>query len=106
MKYLPAMVAAMALMAGCASHYQRVQDDRVLMYLERTEAERVSLASSLDGFAPREARKEGGRWVVGLPADRVFRYFYLLDGRPFVPPCRLKERDDFGSENCIFDPRL
>lgn len=106
MKDLPAMLAVVALMAGCATHYHRVQDDRVSLYLERPEAKRVSLACSLDGFAPREARWEDGWWVVRLPADRAFRYFYILDGRSFTPACRLKEKDDFGAENCLFDPRL
>ena len=64
------------------------------------------LASSHDHFVPREARKENKRWVVSLPADSRFRYFYLVDGEIYLPPCRMKENDDFGSENCIFDPDL
>jgi hypothetical protein len=26
----------------------------------------------------------------------------MVDGEPFYPACKLKEKDDFGSENCIF----
>ncbi len=64
------------------------------------------LFCSLDGFEPHETRNDDGRWVVSLPSDSPFRYYYLLDGKMFLPPCRMKEKDDFGSENCIFDPHL
>ena len=39
-----------------------------------------------------------------MPAGETFRYFYRVDDTPFVPDCPMKEKDDFGFENCIYDP--
>jgi hypothetical protein len=106
MKRLLLIFGYMVMAGGCVTHYCQVQGDRLALYLDQPDAQRVLLASSLDGFEPHEARKVDGRWVVSLPADRQFRYYYVLDGELFVPSCLLKETDDFGSENCIYDPQL
>ena len=45
-------------------------------------------------------------WEVTLSLGDEFRYFYMADGALVLPPCRYKEKDDFGSENCIFVPNL
>lgn len=92
------------LFSGCAIHTYRVQGNEVTLMLRKPEAKRVMLASSLDGFNLRPARRVSGRWEVTLPADKAFRFFYRVDGNVFVAGCPMKERDDFGSENCIFDP--
>ena len=89
---------------GCATHYHKIQGNSLILYLEKPEASHVILACSLDGFEPREARKDGPRWVVVLPSGVSFRYYYVLDKRIFIPSCPMKEKDDFGSENCIYDP--
>ena len=104
MKRLMMLIGLLSVLTGCASHYYRIQDGQLALYLDRPDAREVILASSLDGFQPHEARKVAGRWVVSLPSDRAFRYYYMLDGQVFLPPCRMKERDDFGSENCVFEP--
>ncbi len=106
MKRLLLIIGIMALTTGCASHYYKVQGDELVLYLDKPDAQRVAFACSLDGFEPHEARKEKGRWVVCVPCDRQFRYYYVLDGELFLPACELKENDDFGSENCIFNPHL
>jgi hypothetical protein len=43
---------------------------------------------------------------VSLPSGYPFRYYYVLDGEMYLPPCQMIENDDFGSANCIFDPHL
>ena len=103
---LPLLAVAAVVVTGCATHYHRVEGDRLTLYLDEPRAGEVALACSLDDFTPRKARRVEGRWVVSLSAERPFRYYYVLDGKPYVPPCRLKENDDFGSANCIFDPQL
>ena len=105
MKLLLPIVAGLLLLASCATHSQHVDGAIVTLYLD-VPARHVALACSRDGFVPHAARREHGRWVISLFAGTPFRYFYLVDGRVYVPPCRLKEKDDFGAENCIFDPRL
>ena len=106
MKRLMWIAGFMVMAAGCATHYYQVEGNTLSLYLDRPDAQRVILFCSLDGFEPHENRNDDGRWVVSLPSDSPFRYYYLLDGKMFLPPCRMKEKDDFGSENCIFDPHL
>ncbi len=106
MKFPLPVVGCMLLLAGCSSHYQRIHGDTLTLYLDRPTAHQVLLASSHDNFVPRQARNENKRWVVSLPADSPIRYFYLVDGEKYLPPCRMKENDDFGSANCIFEPGL
>ena len=107
MKKIGIFLLGMCLfMAGCSSHYYKTNGSEVAMYLKKPDAENARFVCSLDDYEPREVREVDGKWVVTLPADSAFRYFYILDGSAFVPPCRLKEKDDFGSENCIFEPEL
>jgi hypothetical protein len=45
-------------------------------------------------------------WINRVPSGREFRYFYSVDGKILVPECALTEKDDFGSENCLYSPGL
>ncbi len=94
------------IFGGCAAHYHRVDKNGMTLYLRLPSAENVILFSSLDGFSPHTAQWRDGKWVNSLPADREFRYFYQVDGQLFIPECRLKEKDDFGFENCVYVPGL
>jgi hypothetical protein len=101
------IVTAMLILwcGGCATHYHRVGNDTVTLYLKNAEARSVSFASSLDGFALHAAHRIGRNlWEISVPAAGEFKYFYIIDGNPYVPPCKYREKDDFGSENCIFMP--
>lgn len=106
MKGLLSIIGVVTLMAGCSSHYCTKQGDTVVLYLNKPEARQVMLVCSLDGFEPHEARDLEGRWKVSLPLADQFRYCYVVDGNIFLPPCQIREKDDFGSENCVFDPQL
>ena len=106
MKFLLPILGGLLLLAGCATHTYQRHNGVVTLYLDAPAGRQVALACSRDGFVPRPARRHYGRWEVTLPADSPFRYFYLVDGVVFVPPCRLREKDDFGAENCVFDPGL
>ena len=94
------------LLLGCSAHSCRVEGQTAVLLLRQPDAQEVLLACSLDGYTLRPAKPVAGGWEVTLPADSPFVYFYRVDGRPFVPDCPLKERDDFGAENCIFDPEM
>lgn len=93
-------------MTGCSIHHYKVEGPEVSLYLNKPDISQVQFACSLNDYELRSLRKIGRHWVVTLPADAAFRYFYIIDGSAFLPPCRLKEKDDFGSENCIFEPGL
>lgn len=107
-RYVLLVIAFLFLPAGCASrHYYMVEDGTVHIYLRKPDAKVVYFASSLDGFEPIKAEKNGDEtWEVTVPKDIGFRYFYIVDGVVYVPMCTFKELDDFGSENCIYVPKM
>ncbi len=95
------------IMTGCAHHYQRVENGDVKLFLCAPKAREVLFASSLDGYRPHPAQRIGeSAWMIRVPADKEFSYFYLVDGHVLVPECTYRERDDFGSANCIFLPGM
>jgi hypothetical protein len=105
-QWIVLLLVAGLLLFGCAVQTYRIEGDELTLILNKPHARKVVLACSLDGFRARSAKSVNGRWEVTLPAGRSFSYFYRVDGALFLPDCALTENDDFGSENCIFDPRL
>ena len=100
-------MAVSLLCAGCATHYYRMNADRVNFYLRMPEAKNVYVSTSLDEFALYRTKKlASGIWEVAVPATREFTYFYKVDGNFYLPDCKLREKDDFGDENCIFIPGM
>ena len=93
---------------GCGpGHYVTLARDSTSLcfFLDSPGARNVEFASSLDDYRGHAAFKNpSGLWEITLPAGAGFRYFYLVDGTFFLPDCRLKEIDDFGSQNCIYQP--
>jgi hypothetical protein len=71
------------------------------------EAKIVYFSTSLDDFALYRTKKlESGIWEVAVPATQEFTYFYKVDGNFYLPDCKLREKDDFGDENCVFMPDM
>lgn len=94
-------------MVSCAGHYHTTSDDQVTLTLRQPVAATVVFFSSLNGFqGVRLVRQHAGLWEITLPANRPFRYFYQVDGEYYLPDCPMKEKDDFGAQNCIFTPDL
>jgi len=91
---------------GCSTHYYKVQNNWVALYLDKPDASWVVLMASPDGFKPHPAQQIKNEWRVIVPWNKPFQYFYLVDDKPYLPDCPVKENDDFGSQNCIYDPAL
>lgn len=108
MKYMYCMVAFLVVMlGGCATtHYITVVENKVTFSLKNPAAKKMLFACSLDGYEEQQLKQENGLWQVTLPADKPFKYFFMADGEIFLPPCPLSENNDFGSKNCIFEPKL
>lgn len=101
------LLIAGVMLAGCASHDYVVKNSQLYLNLNKPEAKTAYFASSLDGFKlHRMERMSGNRWQIVVPAGRELRYFYIVDDLVFTPPCRFKERDDFGTENCVYVPEM
>jgi len=101
---LPAL-AAVFVAWGCAGHYHVINNGHVEMFLTAPQAQSVVLVVSSDPFQRVQAvRDESGMWKVTLNRPSEFKYFYLVDGKTYLPDCRLREKDDFGSNNCVFSP--
>ncbi len=99
--------AAAALLCACAgkAHYFEPSKDGGALVLRRPEAVRVEIVRSCTGFSPEPTQRGAdGAWVFQLKDLNPFEYFYIVDGRPYTPPCAFKNQDGFGGETCIFVP--
>ena len=108
MKKLVLLLAAVVFAAsGCATHSHSVKGDTLYLHLKRPHAKIVYFACSLDGYEMRKAEKiSRSTWRITVPAGVEFRYFYIVDNLIYLPPCRFREKDDFGSANCIYVPGM
>jgi len=98
-------LAAVFLLAGCATHYYRQEAGKLQVYLKDGKAADVRFASSLDGFTLRRPEKTDSKtWRITLPMTGAFSYFYVIDGKVRLPDCPYRETDDFGSQNCLYTP--
>ncbi|MEN8198497.1 MAG: hypothetical protein ABFR63_00355 [Thermodesulfobacteriota bacterium] len=105
-KQLFLLVTVLFACSGCAaSHYTKEDSEATTIYLKLPEAKAVQLASSIDNYRPHDTRKNGqGFWEISIPLTPESTYFYIVDGAVYVPECRFREKDDFGSENCLYLP--
>lgn len=93
--------------SGCSGPHYIIEGDRLIFYLESSDAEEVLFHYSIDEYQPHPARRNrNGTWEVSVPFGHEFRYFYVADGSVYLPDCRFREKDGFGAENCIFIPDL
>lgn len=99
---LPAMAGSTGL------EHVLVPDGRhVRMILRAPGASTVRFACSLDGFRPRDTRtKDWKTWEIRMPSRKSFSYFFLVDGRAWVPDCACREPGDYGAGNCIYEPGM
>jgi len=99
------ILAAVLVAGGCTAHYHVVNNGRIEMYLTAPQAQSVVLVIAGDPFQKIQAlRDASGTWKVTLNQSGEFKYFYMMDNKAYLPECRLKEHDDFGSDNCVFSP--
>lgn len=103
-----AFVVFLLVLTGCGGgHHYQERDGMVSIYLTEADADTVSFASSLDGYKLHEADKiDDDTWEVRVPSSEEFKYFYMVNGDVYIPACRITEKDDFGSENCIYVPGM
>ncbi len=99
------ILAAVLAAGGCAVHYHVVNNGQVEMYLTAPQAQSVVLVVAGEPFQKVQAlRDASGTWKATLNQSGEFKYFYIMDDKSYLPDCRLKEHDDFGSDNCVFAP--
>lgn len=99
------LAAAVAMNAGCARHVLEVREKAVVLYLYAPGAREVSLLTSAETVEDIPAEHVGfGLWRARRAGLHEFRYSFRVDGRIELPECPLRESDDFGSWNCVFDP--
>ncbi len=105
MKRLAAVALILMIgLTGCSEHFYHIEGDTLHLYLRQTEAKDVFFASSEDGYERHPAVKiDHNTWEITLSPATEFKYFYIVDGSVFLPACKFTERDDFGSEICIYD---
>jgi hypothetical protein len=103
-RLIPILAAVLAA-GGCTAHYHVANNGHVEMYLTAPQAQSVVLVIAGDPFQRIQAlRDASGTWKATLNQAGEFKYFYIMDNKAYLPDCRLKEQDDFGSDNCVFSP--
>ena len=92
------------VLSGCApKHFVKQKVDSLTFFLRDNNATRVQFASSSDHYALHDTKQsDSGVWQIEVSVSSELKYFYIVDGSMYVPECHLKERDDFGSENCLY----
>jgi hypothetical protein len=99
------VLAAVFVTGGCSAHHLLIKNGHIEMALTAPQAQSVVLVISSDPFQQVQAlRDASGVWKVTLNRAHEFKYFYLVDGKMYLPDCRQRENDDFGSNNCVFSP--
>lgn len=106
MKFLILIVLLLAFLPGCASRHSVEQHkDSLVFSLYLPKASRVQFSSSADSFVLHDTvRNKSGSWQLTIHPVEELTYFYIVDGSVYLPDCRLKETDDFGAENCLYQP--
>jgi hypothetical protein len=98
-------ILAAVFSVGCSAHYHTICNGQAEVYLKAPGAQSVFLVVSGAVFEKVPAvRTQPDTWKVTLDRAYEFKYFYLVDGTVYLPDCLLKERDDFGADNCVFSP--
>jgi hypothetical protein len=104
---LPLISVLVILLVACATHRNGVRLEQITLFLQIENADEVRFACSLDHFKLKTATRTGSKtWSVRVPGDRAFTYFFTVDGTYYLPDCKMKEKDDFGHENCIYVPEM
>ena len=108
MKLIFSFLSIMFLLtAGCTVRHYEIINQELHLYVQKPDADEVYFFSSIDEFQPHKVREnDSGDWEAVLPSNIEFKYFFTVDGKLFIPECKFKEQDDFGSENCIYTPLL
>jgi hypothetical protein len=105
-KPLLLIVLLLATLPGCVSrHSVELKNNSLIFSLNLPEATRVQFCSSTDNFVLHDTVKNNsGTWQLNVPPGVELKYFYIVDGSVYLPECRFKETDDFGAENCLYQP--
>ena len=80
------VLAAVFVAGGCTAHYQIINSGHVEMFLTAPQAQSVVLVISGDPFQQVRARQDAsGVWKVTLNRLNEFKYFYVVDGKAYLP---------------------
>ncbi|WP_022670846.1 glycogen-binding domain-containing protein [Hippea alviniae] len=100
------VVAVAFILGGCSSspYLVKKENRKLVFYAQIPKARHVYFVSSLTNFRKIKAtRVEDNLWKAEVPfKPGIVKYFYIVDGHVFVPPCKMKEKDGFGGEDCVY----
>lgn len=106
-RFFSLVLVLFLLTAGCTIRHYEVKNEQLHVYLKNSKAEEVYMLCSMDEYKPRQAINTGsGIWETVLSPHMEFNYFFLVDGKVFIPDSEFREKDDFGAENCVYIPLM
>ncbi len=104
-KFLTVGVSIFLLSACSISSYSiKRQGNLISFYLRNPTAKSVYFVSNLTNFKKVKSIKENKKvWKTTLRySGGVIKYFYIVDGKTYLPPCNSYENDDFGGKDCVY----
>jgi len=103
---LSVVIILFLMTIACSKHYVRQSEDSLSFYYNGKDVEKVLFYSDINNYAGRNFEKNDGNWIYTLnkPADLgEIKFFYKVDGKVYLPECRMKIKDDFGGELCVLE---
>ncbi len=103
-------VAAM-LLVGCTGgpkYFVKPNNNNISFYARIPGAKTVYLVSNATNFKKVKAvRVKKNLWKASIPYKHgLIKYFYIVDGHVFIPPCKSHEYDGFGGKDCVYVPNM
>ncbi len=105
LKFSVVIILFLAVMA-CSKHYVKQSEDSLYFYYNGKDAEKVLFYSDINNYAGRSFKKSEGYWIYILnkPVEaEEIKFFYKVDGKVYLPECRMKINDDFGGKLCVLE---
>ncbi len=105
-----AFAVTILVLSGCSMHRRLVehQGNSLVFFAEIPKAHRVYFVSNITNFNKVKAiRIKNNLWEAKVPFKKGFiKYFYLADGKVFLPNCSMKINDGFGGKDCVYVSRM
>jgi hypothetical protein len=94
------------ILGSSLTHIYSYQEKNVTISLKHPKAKTLLFASSLNGYEGQLHKQHNRLREISLPAEKPYRFFYMVNGDSFSPECPLPENNGFGSKICLFEPNV
>ncbi len=109
-RFLVMSVATALMLSACsmAPYSVKRHGNYISFHAKIPQAKNVYFVSNLTNFQKVKAKMESkGVWESTLPyKGGIIKYFYIADGKIYLPPCKSYVKDGFGGKDCVYLPTM